>query len=80
MDNLRNLEFILKKVWNHEFEAAVEYCAQVIYTSGKKPQHCNIVDLKYSGGCSGEAEKGLLYCSQYNFSNSDYSVHRLYLH
>lgn len=29
-------ELMVKKVWNQEFEAAVEYCAQVIHTSAKK--------------------------------------------
>lgn len=29
-------EFVVKKMWNHESEAAVEYCAKVIDTSAKK--------------------------------------------
>lgn len=61
---------MVKKVWNHDYGAAVEYCAQVMHTSAKN-KHCNPVDLKYSGGCSGEAKNVLLYCSQYSPSNSD---------
>lgn len=33
---------MIKKVWNHDYEAAVEYCAQVMRTSTKK---LNIVTL-----------------------------------
>lgn len=47
---------MVKKVWNHESEAAMECCAQVIDASANK-SHCNTVDLKYSVACSGQAKK-----------------------